>query len=166
MSRTLFVLLTVLITLGLAMSLFAQAVILPQTAADEVASFPAYQPYAAPLVTLGIAFLFSAQVTLVALWALLLRADQDVFFQPGSQRWMTVIIAALGFATLLVVGLFGFLTFYGLPTPPEDDMADLGLWMLSGLGCLILAALLGVALVVRALLKRAINTNTEMEGVI
>jgi hypothetical protein len=165
MSRTAFSFLTFLILLGILLALFAQAVILPGAAAEEVASFPAYEPYRTSLVAAGIAFLVCAQVSLVALWMLLLRAHQDVFFRPGSQLWVAVIAGAVGLATLLVLGLFVFLTFFGLPTP-GDGMEDLGLWMASGLGCLIGGAMLGVVFVGRLLLKRAIHAHTELDGVV
>lgn len=165
MHRAVFVVLTLLIGLGLAISLFAQVVILPGMAAEEAALFPPYEPYRVPLLTVGIAFIACAQVALVALEMLLLRAQSGTFFRPGSQRWVITMGAAIGAATLLTVGLFVFLTFWDFPSP-TDGMDTLGLWMASGLGCLIGAALLGVMFVVYRLVDHATSAQTELDGVV
>ncbi|MEU4362439.1 DUF2975 domain-containing protein [Promicromonospora sp. NPDC023987] len=165
MNRIVFVVLTFLILLGLVLSLFAQAVILPGIAADEVEYFPPYEPYRVPLLAAGIAFIACAQVSLVALWALLLRAHTGVFFRPGSRPWVITISAAIGVATLLTLGLFLFLTFAEFPTP-ADGMESLGLWMMSGLGCLIGTALLGVMFVAHRLVERATSAQIELDGVL
>ena len=165
MSRIVFNLLTLLIFSGIAISLFAQVVILPGIAADEVRHFPPYEPYRAPLLAAGIAFIACAQVSLAALWALVFRAQTGTFFRPGTQRWVITIGAAIGAATLLTSGFFLYLTFVGLPTP-DDGMAELGLWMASGLGCLVGVALLGVVFVTHRLVERATDAQTELDGVL
>lgn len=165
MNRVVLVLLTLLILLGLAISLFTQTVILPGIAADEVELFPPYEPYRVPLLTVGIAFIACAQVSLAALWVLLYRAHQGVFFRPGTRPWVITIVGAIGVATLLTIGLFGFLTFFEFPSP-TDGMDVLGLWMASGLGSLIGAALLGVAFVGHRLVERATSAQIELDGVL
>ncbi|MGI5186884.1 DUF2975 domain-containing protein [Promicromonospora sp. CA-289599] len=165
MSRIVFNMLTLLIFSGIAISLFAQVVILPGIAAGEVSNFPPYEPYRAPLLAAGIAFIACAQVSLVALWVLVLRAEAGTFFRPGTQRWVITIGAAIGVATLLTSGLFLYLTFVGLPTP-DDGMGELGLWMASALGCLVGIALLGVVFVTHRLVGRATDAQTELDGVL
>ncbi|MBE1878801.1 DUF2975 domain-containing protein [Myceligenerans pegani] len=165
MNRTVFVMLTLLILLGLAISLFTQAVILPGIADAEVEHFPPYEPYRTPLLTAGIAFIACAQVALGALWVLLFRAHTGVFFRPGSRPWVITIGAAIGAATLLTIGLFVFLTFFEFPSP-GDGMDTLGLWMASGLGSLIGVALLGVAFVGHRLVERATSAQIELDGVL
>jgi hypothetical protein len=157
--------LTLLIFSGIALCLFAQAVILPGIAADEVSNFPAYEPYRAPLLAVGIAFIACAQVSLAALWALVFRAQTGTFFRPGTQRWVITIGAAVGVATLLTCGFFLYLMFGGMPMP-DEDMAGLGLWMASGLGCLVGIALLGVVFVTHRLVERATDAQTELDGVL
>lgn len=166
MSRIVFNMLTLLIFSGIAIGLFAQAVILPGIAADEVSSFPPYEPYRAPLLAAGIAFIACAQVSLAALWALVLRAQTGTFFRPGTQRWVITIGAAVGVATLLTSAFFVYLTFFGIPTPDDEDMGELGLWMASGLGCLVGVALLGVVFVTHRLVERATDAQTELDGVL
>lgn len=165
MNRAVFIVLTLLIILGLALSLFAQIVILPGIAADEVRLFPAYEPYRVPLLAVGIAFIVCAQVALVALWVLVLRAQTGNFFRPGSQRWVITIGAAIGVATLLSGGFFLYLTFVGIPMP-DEDMGELGLWMAGGLGALVGVALLGVVFVTHRIVGRAIDAQTELDGVL
>jgi len=165
MSRIVFNMLTLLIFSGIALCLFAQAVILPGIAADEVSNFPAYEPYRAPLLAVGIAFIACAQVSLAALWALVFRAQTGTFFRPGTQRWVITIGAAVGVATLLTCGFFLYLMFGGMPMP-DEDMAGLGLWMASGLGCLVGIALLGVVFVTHRLVERATDAQTELDGVL
>jgi hypothetical protein len=158
--------LTLLIFSGVTFSLFAQVMILPGIAADEVRHFPAYEPYSAPFLAAGIAFIACAQVSLVALWVLLFRAQEGTFFRPGTQRWVITIGAAVGAATLLTSGFFLYLTFFGIPTPDDDGMGELGLWMASGLGCLVGIASLGVVFVTHRLVERATEAQTELDGVL
>nr|BFF21668.1 hypothetical protein GCM10025730_51890 [Promicromonospora thailandica] len=103
-------------------------------------------------------------MALAALWALVFRAQTGVFFRPGTQRWVVTIGAAVGVATLLTCGLFLYVTFVGIPMP--GDMGDIGLWMASGLGCLVGAALLGVVFVTHRLIGRATDAQTELDGVL
>lgn len=166
MNRIVFTMLTLLIFSGIAFSLFAQIMILPGIAADEVRHFPAYEPYRAPLLAVGIAFIACAQVSLAALWVLVFRAQAGTFFRPGTQRWVVTIGAAIGAATLLTGGFFLYLTFFGIPTPQDDDMGELGLWLASGLGSLIGIALLGVVFVGHRLVERATDAQTELDGVL
>ncbi|MFC8921246.1 DUF2975 domain-containing protein [Cellulosimicrobium sp. NPDC057127] len=166
MSRTVSTMLTLLIFSGIAIALFAQAVILPGIAADEVRHFPPYEPYRVPLLAAGIAFIACAQVSLVALWLLVRRAQAGTFFRPGTQRWVLTIGAAVGVATLLTGGFFLYLTFFGIPTPDDEDMGELGLWMASGLGCLVGVALLGVVFVTHRLVARATEAQIELDGVL
>jgi hypothetical protein len=166
MNRIVFNMLTLLIFSGIAIGLFAQAVILPGIAADEVSNFPPYEPYRVPLLAAGIAFIACAQVSLAALWVLVLRAQTGTFFRPGTQRWVVTIGAAIGVATLLTSGFFLYLTFFGIPAPDDEDMGELGLWMLSGLGCLVGVALLGVVFVTHRLVGRATDAQTELDGVL
>jgi len=165
MSRIVFTMLTLLIFGGIAIGLFAQVMILPGIAADEVRHFPPYEPYRIPLLAAGIAFIACAQVALAALWALVSRAQGGVFFRPGTQRWVVTIGAAVGVATLLTSGFFLYLTFVGIPMP-DEDMGELGLWMASGLGCLVGAAVLGVVFVTHRLVERATDAQTELDGVL
>ena len=165
MNRIVFTMLTLLIVGGIALGLFAQAVILPGIAADEVRHFPAYEPYRVPLLAAGISFIACAQVSLAALWALVLRAQAGCFFRPGTQRWVITIGAAIGAATLLTGGFFLYLTFVGIPMP-DEDMGELGLWMASGMGSLVGVALLGVVFVTHRLIERATDAQTELDGVL
>ena len=164
MNRIIFSMLTGLIFGGIALGLFAQIVILPGIAADEVRNFSAYEPYRAPLLAVGIAFIACAQVALAALWALVFRAQADIFFRRGTRRWVRTIGAATGVATLLTAGFFLYLTFVGIPMP--NDMGDLGLWMASGLGSVVGVALLGVVFVTSRLIERATDAQTELDGVL
>lgn len=91
------------------------------------------------------------------------RARAGTFFRPGTQRWVLTIGAAVGVATLLTSGFFLYLTFVGTP---DDGMAELVLWMASGLGCLVGVALLGVVFVTHRLVERATDAQTELDGVL
>ncbi|MFD6443528.1 DUF2975 domain-containing protein [Promicromonospora sp. NPDC060204] len=157
--------LTLLIFGGIALGLFAQAVILPGIAADEVRHFPPYEPYRVPLLAAGIAVIACAQVSLASLGVLVFRAQEGTFFRPGTQLWVITIGAAVGAATLLTGGFFLYLTFVGIPMP-DEDMGELGLWMASGLGSLVGVALLGVVFVTHRLVERATDAQTELDGVL
>jgi len=153
------------IAAALLAGLFAQIVIIPTTAADEVDKFPPYAPYATPYTTVAILGVACVQITLIAMWMLLAMVERDAIFTLRAFRWVDVIIGSSVAATLLAAGVAGHLFFFSVPEP-DDGMASL-----SALGAAVLSVGMGTAfamllVIVRGLLRKATDLETEMAEVV
>lgn len=145
--------------------LFAQVVVIPTTAADEVALFPPYESVRVPFVTSAIVFVACLQLLAVALGGMLHRAGKDTVFESGALRWTNIAIAAVAAGAVVLAWLFVYVTFADIPSP-ADGMDTLGLWLGSAVGTV---AAVGVALLLvvgRHWLRRAIGQREELEQVV
>jgi hypothetical protein len=144
---------------------FAAAVVIPTTAADEVERFPPYAPYAAPYTAAAVVAVLCVLGALVAAWVLLSMIQRDAIFSRRSLVWVNVIIWCFTVATVLAGGVCVHLAVAGIPSP-DDGMEILGAILTTG-GC---AALGGtfvlLLLVLRQLLLKATELRTEMAGVV
>ncbi|RBQ14692.1 DUF2975 domain-containing protein [Spongiactinospora rosea] len=165
MSRTLASLLQLCFGFAVIVGLYAQIVIIPTVAADEVAAFPPYAPLETPLVTAAIIFIACVQVGLVALIFLLGRAGAGTLFAGPTLTWVNVGVGVAAAATVVTLGLFLFVTFADIPSP-TDGMETLGLWLGSAGGVAAGVVLLLLTLVGRHLLVQAIALRTELDEVI
>jgi hypothetical protein len=110
-----------------------------------------------PLTALAVFWLLCVQVVVVCTWRLLTLVERDQIFTPGSLRWVDGIVAAIGAAWVVLVGVFLVAGF------TADDP---GLPLLLFLVVLV-GAVLGLLMVVmRALLRQATTLRTDMEAVI
>ncbi|WP_027941231.1 DUF2975 domain-containing protein [Amycolatopsis taiwanensis] len=165
MPRCVVTVLQVLLAGAFAAALFAQFIVIPRTAADQVALFPPYESVRVPLVTAAIVFVACLQVALVTLGALLRRAGKGTVFEHSALTWANVTIGAILAAAVVLAGLFVYLTFADIPSP-WDGMEVIGLWLGSAVGTV---AAIGVALLLfvgRHLLRKAIALRSEMDEVI
>ncbi|MEU0355587.1 DUF2975 domain-containing protein [Streptomyces cyaneofuscatus] len=145
--------------------LFAQAVIIPTTAADEVDLFPPYEPYALPYVIASILGVACVQVALGAIWMLLAKVERDAIFTRAAFRWVDLIIGAAVVATLIALGAAVHLTFDTIPSP-DDGMAAEGA-LLAALACVAVGAAFSMLMVImRTLLGKAMDMRTELAEVI
>ncbi|MFJ8790058.1 DUF2975 domain-containing protein [Streptomyces sp. NPDC102462] len=145
--------------------LFAQIVVIPTTAADEVDRFPPYAPFAAPYVTVAIAGVACVQVALVAVWRLLAMVRRGAIFTPLAFRWVDTVIGASLVATLLAAGVTGHLALASIPSP--DD----GMELIGALGAATACVGVGTAfamlvVIMRSLLRKATDLQTEIAEVI
>lgn len=166
MTKTLYVLLSVLLGCGVLLGVALQTVVFPGAAQAEVDLWPPYAPFQAPLVFAAIAFVVCVQVALVAVWALLTRTVSGTFFLPESRRWVTLIIGAVAVALVLVVGVLAYLLIADVPVPESAGMSWL-LLPLGGLGGILVGGgILALCVVGRSLLSRAIDHRLELDEVI
>lgn len=149
----------------LLLGLFAQTVVIPTAAADEVAAFPPYAPLETPLVTAAIIFIACVQVGLIALIFLLRRVGAGTLFEPPALTWVNVSVGVAVAATMVTAALFLYVTFADIPSP-TDGMDVIGLWMGSAGGVAAAVVLLLLTLVGRHLLVKAIALNSELDEVI
>ncbi|WP_112275516.1 DUF2975 domain-containing protein [Lentzea terrae] len=165
MSRASVIFLQALLAIAFLGGLFAQVVVIPTTAADEVALFPPYESVRVPFVTSAIVFVACLQLLAVALGGMLHRAGKDTVFESGALRWTNIAIAAVAAGAVVLAWLFVYVTFADIPSP-ADGMDTLGLWLGSAVGTV---AAVGVALLLvvgRHWLRRAIGQREELEQVV
>ncbi|MFD4676199.1 DUF2975 domain-containing protein [Lentzea sp. NPDC058450] len=165
MSRAVVFFLQALLAFAFLGGLFAQAVVIPTTAADEVALFPPYESVRVPFVVSAIVFVACCQVLAVALGGMLHRAGQGRVFESGALVWTNIAIGAIAAGAVVLAWLFFYVTFAEIPSP-ADGMETIGLWMGSAVGTV---AAIGVALLVvvgRQWLGRAIAQHAELEQVV
>lgn len=165
MTRSVVIVLQVLLAAAFAAGLFAQFIVIPTTAADQVALFPPYESVQVPLVTAAIIFVACFEVVLVALWALLHRAGKGTVFEHGAISWVNVAMGAVLVAALVLAGLFVYTTFAEIPSP-SDGMEVIGLWLESAVGTVAAIGGLLLLFVGRHLLRKAILLRTEMDEVV
>lgn len=143
------------LALGLAGSLFVQAVMVPLLFLDlEDASTPVRVQVVA-IVLLGIV---AVQVVMVCTWRLLTLVGRDEVFSPRSFRYVDTISGAVVAAALLLFWL-------GAVAAPGEDVAPGVVLLVGGAGGLVLGAALLVR-VMRALLVQAVGMRDELAEVI
>ncbi|RCV48511.1 DUF2975 domain-containing protein [Marinitenerispora sediminis] len=153
------------IVAAILIGLFGQIVVIPTTAADEVARFPPYAPFAGPYVTVAIIGVACVQVAFAAAWMLLAMLGRDALFSPKAFRWVDVIIGATVVATLLAAGVAVHLAVAEIPSP-TDNMQAIG-----ALGAAVVTAGGGAAfamllVLMRGLLRKATELQAEMAAVV
>ena len=165
MHRTLIAVLRVGIAAALLMGLFGQLVVIPTTAADEVDLFPPYAPYAGPYVTIAILGVLCVQVGLFAVWMLLSMVERESVFTPRAFRWVDTIIGSASVATLLASGIAVHLAVAEIPSP-GDGMDVEGALATAVAGVGTGAAFVMLVVVLRGLLRKATELQSEMAGVV
>lgn len=165
MSRAPVIFLQALLAIAFLGGLFAQVVVIPTTAVDEVELFPPYESVRVPFVVSAIVFVACLQVLAVALGGMLHRAGKGTVFEAGTLMWTNIAIGAVAAGAVVLAWLFVYVTFAEIPSP-ADGMETLSLWMGSAVGTV---AAIGVALLLvigRQWLRRAIEQGAELEQVV
>src|SRR5690242_12910271 len=103
MHRALVISLQTLLVVAFLVGLYAQVVVIPTTAADEVTFFPPYESVRVPFVTFAIVFVACCQLLLVALWGVLHRAGKGTVFETGALTWTNTAVGAVA-AGAVVLG--------------------------------------------------------------
>ncbi|WP_430791700.1 DUF2975 domain-containing protein [Actinoplanes sp. G11-F43] len=165
MHRTLVVLLQAFLGFVLLAGIWAQTVLIPAVAADEVERFPPYEPLRVPLVTAAILFVLCVQAWIVASILLLHRAGAGSVFEPPAMTWVNVLLGAAAGAAVVTFVLLVYVTFADIPSP-ADGMEVIGLWMGSAASVAGSVALLLLTLVGRHLLGKAIALRSELDEVV
>jgi hypothetical protein len=145
--------------------LFGQIVVLPTTAADDVAQFPPYAPYEVPYVTVAITGVACVQIALVAMWKLLALVRHGALFSPRAFRWVDLIIGCSAACTLLAAGVTVHLLVADIPSP-GDGMEVIGAFGAAGLATGAGVAFIMLMVIMRGLLRKATQLQTEMAEVV
>ncbi|MER6105703.1 DUF2975 domain-containing protein [Streptomyces sp. NPDC001832] len=166
MNRFLIVALRAGIVAAFTLGLFGQFVVIPTTAVNEVDRFPPYAPFAAPYVTVAIIGVACVQVALVAVWMLLAMVQRGAIFTPRAFRWVDTIIGSSTLATLLALGVTGHLALAEIPTPDEDNMAVISTLAATLASVGVGAVFVMLVVVMRGLLRKATDLETEIAEVV
>lgn len=154
MSRTTILTLRVILVVSLAGSLLVQVGILPLIWMDLASSAAGWRVTA--VVILGL-WVLCLQVVAICIWRLVSMAAVDVVFSAGAFRFVDVVIGAISVAAVLTAGLATLLVPGGIA--PGVVGLIYGAAVATG----------GVALVVvvmRSLLRKAIEMRTELDEVV
>jgi hypothetical protein len=142
--------LRIVLALGLAGSLFVQAVMVPLLA-DDLDEAPA--AVRVPVVVIVLLGILTVQVTMVCTWRLLTMVRQGTVFSHAAFRYVDVVIGAVAVASLLTFAL-------GVALAPGEAVAP-GVVLLIGGAGLMVAGVALVVLVMRTLLAQAVSREAE-----
>ena len=110
-----------------------------------------------PLTAVTVFWVLCIQVVIVATWKLLNLVSSGRIFTRDSLKWVNVIVAAIGAAWVVLVGVFLVVGF---------NADDPGLPMVLFLMVTIIAVALLLMVVMRALLLQATGLRSELDVVI
>lgn len=141
------------IVVGLGVSLFVEAVVLPAVWRDfEESDAPTWAQVT--VVTLAALLILTIQVTAVCVWRLLTMVRRGTVFSHGAFRYVDIVFVAMIVAALCVFG-------FAVALAPGDAAPGIVLIV-----CGVSLAIGGVALIVlvlRMLLAQAVATTAEAQ---
>ena len=145
--------LRIVLVMGLAGSLFVQAVMAPLFAADLNELNPDYAYLRTPLLLIAVLGIVTVQVVMVCVWRLVTMVRRRTVFSDAAFRYVDVVIGAVAAASLLTFGL-------GLTLAPGEAVAPGIVLLIGGAGVLVAGVAL-VVLVLRMLLAQAVARDAE-----
>ncbi|GAB3439869.1 DUF2975 domain-containing protein [Streptomonospora sediminis] len=164
MSRFFIILLRAGAAMAILVGVFGQVAVIPGTAANEVDRFPPYEPYAVPYAALAIIGVACVQAALVAVWMLLGMLQRDALFSPKAFRWVDIVIGATIVATLVTAGATVHIAASGMPFP--NNMQAVGALLYTSVATCAGVALAMFLVLMRSLLRKATDLQTEMSEVV
>jgi hypothetical protein len=144
--------LRVVLVMGLAGSLFVQAVMVPLLASDLGGAPPAVRVPVIVIVLLGIV---TTQVTMVCVWRLLTMVRRGTVFSHAAFRYVDIVIGAVAVASLLTFAL-------GVTLAPGEAVAPGIVLLIGGAGVMVAGVAL-LVLVLRTLLAQAVTRDAEAQ---
>ena len=151
-------LLRMLLVTTIALLLVAQVIALPATAAQWASRFPELAWLRVPGIVIAIAFIVCVQIVLVCLWRMLGFIRNDGPFSARSLSYITVIIAAIVIADLLIVAALVLLA--------VGNAANPSVLLLGCFGVVVGAALALLVGVLRELLRKALELQHDLSEVV
>jgi len=154
---------TVILRAGIAgailLGLFGQVLVIPNSGMEE---FNRILPsFAYVYATVGILGIACVQVAMAAVWMLLTMIERDAIFTLKAFRWIDTVIGASIAATLLAAGVAVQLLFTDIP-----EMTVLGMWLGAIAAAGVGACFAMLMVVMRGLLRKATDLETEMAEVV
>ncbi|MDO9497785.1 MAG: DUF2975 domain-containing protein, partial [Nocardioides sp.] len=146
--------LRVVLAMGLAGSLFVQAVMVPLLAVDLDEDFNAdVADVRVPIIVIVLLGIVTVQVSMVCVWRLLTMVRRGTVFSHGAFRYVDIVLGAIAAASLLMFAL-------GVVLAPGEAVAPGVVLLIGGAGVLIAGVALVVA-VLRILLVQAVARDAE-----
>ncbi len=147
-----------LLALTIVILLIGQVFALPATADGWADRFPELAWLRVPGILIGVVFIVCVQVVLVCLWRMLGFFRDDEPFSERSLGYITVILIAIVVADLLIVTALILLSIAHAANP--------SVMLLGCFGIVVGAALALVVVVLRELLRRALELQHDLSEVV
>ncbi|GEP34706.1 transporter [Nocardioides szechwanensis] len=148
--------LRVVLALGLAGSLFVQAVMVPLLAIDLDEDFNQdVADVRVPIIVIVLLGILTVQVAMVCVWRLLTMVRRGTVFSHGAFRYVDIVFGAIAAASLLMFAL-------GVVLAPGETVAP-GIVLLIGGAAGLIAGVALVVAVLRMLLAQAVDRDAEAQ---
>lgn len=146
------------LVLALSGAVATQVLALPLAAGTARDRFPEEKPWVWVALGLAVLWLLCAEVVMVSVWRLLTAVRTSQIFDDRAMRWVDLMVAAFGVATIVAVTALLLAVVSGLG-PISVPAGALLLVLASGAGLLLMVVL-------RELLQQATTLTLELEAVV
>ncbi len=147
-----------LIIVLLALLLASQVLVIPQVARITAIRNPDVAQLEVPGIIGAVLFLALVEVTLVCIWFLLSLVQADRIFRVEAFRYVDIILAALIAAGVLILAAYAVIL--------ASRAVSLSLTLLALLGIVVSAALALLLVVLRGLLRKALELEQDLSEVV
>ena len=151
-------LLKALIAVMLLLLLTSQIVVIPEVARITAIRNPDVAQLELPGIVGAVVFLLLVEVTLVCVWRLLSLVRAERIFSPDAFRYVDVILGALIAAGVLISASYVVIL--------ANRAVSLQLTLLAVLGVVVSAALALLVVVLRGLLRKALELEQDLAEVV
>ena len=150
--------LKVLIVVLLGLLLSSQILVIPEVARITAIRNPDVAHLEIPGIIGAVVFLALVEVTLVCIWFLLSLVQAERIFRVQAFRYVDVILAALVAAGALILASYIVIV--------ANRAVSLSLTLLAVLGIVVSAALALLVVVLRGLLRKALELEQDLSEVV
>ncbi|MGM7680219.1 DUF2975 domain-containing protein [Microbacterium sp. A94] len=147
-----------LIAVMLGLLLTSQVLVIPEVARITAIRNPDVDHLEIPGIIGAIIFLALVEVTLICVWKLLSLVRAERIFSPDAFRYVDIILWALAAAGALIAVSYAVII--------ASRAVSLSLTLLAILGIVVSAALALLVLVLRGLLRKALELEQDMSEVV
>lgn len=155
--RVTFVLKT-LIAVMLVLLLASQILVIPEVARITAIRNPDVAQLEVPGIIGAVIFLALVEVTLICVWRLLSLVRAERIFSSDAFRYVDIILVALAAAGLLIAASYAVIL--------ASRAVSLSLTLLAVLGIVVSAALALLVVVMRGLLRKALELEQDLSEVV
>lgn len=147
-----------LIVVLLALLLASQVLVIPEVARITALRNPDVAQLEVPGIIGAVLFIALVEVTLVCVWFLLSLVQTDRIFRVEAFRYVDIILAALVAAGVLILAAYLVIL--------ANRAVSLSLSLLAILGIVVSAALALLVVVLRGLLRKALELEQDLSEVV